>query len=74
MGGPAPMTYTLVSPATLEKAIDRMAEELGVSRGALLEALTPVVIGWAIARISEDLGVTPREARTRIARAIDRTA
>lgn len=74
MGGPAPMTYTLVSPATLEKAIDRMAEELGVSRGALLEALTPVVIGWAIARISEDLGVTPREARTRIAQAIDRTA
>lgn len=74
MGGLAPMTYTLVSPAALEKAIDRMAEELGVSRGALLEALTPVVIGWAIARISEDLGVTPREARTRIARAIDRTA
>ena len=74
MGGPAPMTYALVSPAALEKAIDRMAEELGVSRGALLESLTPVVIGWAIARISEDLGITPREARTRIARAIDRTA
>ena len=51
-----------------------MAAELGVSRGALLEALTPVVIGWAIARISDDLGITPREARTRIARAIDRTA
>lgn len=68
------MTYALVSPAALEKAIDRMAEELGVSRGALLEALTPVVIGWAIARISEDLGITPREGRTRIARAIDRTS
>lgn len=68
------MTYALVSPAALEKAIDRMAEEIGVSRGALLEALKPVVIGWAIARISDDLGITPREARTRIAWAIDRTA
>lgn len=56
MGGPAPMTYALVTPAALEKAIDRMAEELGVSSGALLEALTPVVIGWAIARISETSG------------------
>ncbi|MEN6343131.1 MAG: hypothetical protein ABFC89_11305 [Methanospirillum sp.] len=68
------MTYTAVSPAALERAIDRMAEELGVSRGAFLEALTPVVVGWAIARTADDLGISTREARTRIARAIDRTA
>lgn len=73
MGGPAPNTFFLVSPATLEKAIDRVVEERGVSRGGFLEALAPVVIGWAIARISDDLGITPREARTRIACSIDRT-
>jgi hypothetical protein len=68
------MTYAPVSPATLERTIDRMATDLMISRDVLLEALTPVVIEWAIMRTAADLGITPREARTRIARLIDRTA
>ena len=68
------MTYAPVSPATLERAIDRAAADLKISRDALLEALTPVVIEWAITRTAADLGITTREARTRIARMIDRTA
>jgi hypothetical protein len=68
------MTYPPVSPATLERAIDRMAADLKISRDALLEALTPVVIEWAINRTAADLGITTREARARIARMIDRTA
>ena len=68
------MTYPPVSPATLERAIDRTAADLTISRDALLEALTPVVIEWAISRTSADLGITTREARARIARMIDRTA
>jgi hypothetical protein len=68
------MTYAPVSPAALEKAIERMAADLRVSRDALLEALTPVVLEWCIARDAADLGITPREARTRIARMINRTA
>ena len=68
------MTYAPVSPANLERAIERTAADLKISRDALLEALTPVVIEWAISRTSADLGITPREARARIARMIDRTA
>ncbi len=68
------MTYAPVSPATLERTIDRTAADLKISRDVLLEALTPVVIEWAITRTAADLGITPREARTRIARLIDRTA
>lgn len=67
------MTYAPVSPATLEKAIDRMAAELRISRDALLEALTPVVLEWCITRTAADLGCTSREARTRITRLINRT-
>jgi hypothetical protein len=68
------MTYPPVSPATLVRAIEQTAADLKISRDALLEALTPVVIEWAISRTSADLGITPREARVRIARMIDRTA
>ena len=68
------MTYAPVPPAVLEKAIDRMAAELGISRDAVLESLTPVVIEWCITRTAADLEITSREARRRIARAIDRTA
>ncbi len=68
------MTYAPVSPAALEKAIDRMAADLRVPRDALLEALTPVVLEWCIDRTAADLGCTSREARVRIARLINRTA
>ncbi len=68
------MTYAAVPPAVLEGAIDRMAADLGITPGELLEALTPMVIGWCINRTADDLGITTREARTRIARWIDRTA
>ncbi len=74
MGGPAPMTYAPVSPAALERAIDCTAADLDISRSALLESLTPVVIEWCITRMAADLGISTREARTRLARAIDRTA
>ena len=68
------MTYAAVSPDALERAVERMAAELGVNPGELLEALTPMVIGWCINRTAADLDITTREARTRIARWIDRTA
>jgi hypothetical protein len=51
-----------------------MAAELGIARDAVLESLTPVVIEWCITRTAADLEITSREARRRIARAIDRTA
>lgn len=68
------MTYPPVSTDNLERAIEHMAAALTISRDALLEALTPVVIEWAISRTAADLGITSREARVRIARMIDRTA
>ena len=68
------MTYAAVSPDALERAIERMAADLGVTPGELLEALTPMVIGWCINRTAADLDITTREARTRVARWIDRTA
>ena len=68
------MTYAAVSPDALEGAIERMAADLGITPGELLEALTPIVIGWCINRTAADLDITTREARTRIARWIDRTA
>ena len=67
------MTYAPVSPAALEKAIDRMAADLRIPRDALLEALTPVVLEWCITRTAANLGCTSREARARIARSINRT-
>ena len=70
-GRPSPAP---VSPDAIEKVIDRMAADLGISRDALLEALTPAVLEWCIARDAADLGITSREARARIARMIDRTA
>jgi hypothetical protein len=68
------MTYAPVPPEVLERAIVRIAADLGISRNELLEALTPVVIEWCIDRTAADLEITQREARTRIARMIDRTA
>lgn len=68
------MTYAPIPPAVLERALVHMAEELQVSRDVVLEALTPVVIEWCVARTAADLGVSGREARKRIARMIDRTA
>ena len=48
------MTYAPVSPAALEKAINRMAADLRVPRDALLEALTPVVLEWCITRTATE--------------------
>ena len=58
----------------MARAIMDRAAELGVNPGELLEALTPMVIGWCINRTATDLEITTREARTRVARWIDRTA
>ena len=67
------MTYAPVPPVVLERALARLADEVGLTRAELLEALLPIVLEWAIDRTAADLNVTTREARARIARMIDRT-
>ena len=66
------MTPATVSPAAIDRALDRMATDLGISLDELLDALGPVVTARATVRAAEDLEIAPEKARTLVTRWMER--
>ena len=54
----------------LDNAIDHLAADLDMTRAALLDALTPVIVDHVIAKTAADTGRTVEEERSAILKGI----
>lgn len=55
---PGPVTPAPLDPAALDEAIERMAEDRGTTRAALLDALIPVIRSHVVALAAAEAGLT----------------